>query len=352
MTKSNGAAYALMSALLFGASTPAAKLLLAGVDPRILAGLLYCGAGFGVALTRRILRIFRVGGFAPEAALTPAEWPWLAAATIAGGIVGPLLLMTGLARTDAATASLLLTLEGVFTAALAWFAFNEHFDRWIVLGMAAIVAGSICLAWSGAPNFAGFLGPLAIAGACLAWAIDNNLTRRVSLSDPLQIVEIKGATAGLINLCIALSLGASAPSIGMIAGAAIVGFLGYGVSLALFVLALRHIGTARTGAYFSAAPFLGAALAVALLGEPLSAQLVVGAALIAAGVGLHLAERHEHEHAHDAIEHAHPHVHDEHHQHEHDTDQPQAEPHTHWHAHAPIIHAHPHMPDVHHRHDH
>lgn len=352
MTKAKGASYALCSALLFGASTPAAKLLLSDVDPRILAGLLYCGAGFGVALARRVALAFRGNKPARETAIVGSDWLWLAAATASGGVVGPLLLMIGLQRTDASTASLLLTLEGVLTAAIAWLVFNEPVDRRIALGMAAIIAGSLCLAWNGAPTASGLLGPLAIAGACLAWALDNNLTRRVSLSDPLQIVEIKGSTAGLINLGVGLSLGAALPEPGAAAAAAGVGFLGYGVSLSLFVLALRHLGSARTGAYFSAAPFLGAFLSIALLGESFTGRLLIGAALMAIGVWLHLTETHEHEHAHEAMAHAHPHSHDEHHQHDHADGAEPLEPHTHWHEHARLIHAHPHMPDMHHLHDH
>ena len=205
--------YALLSAVLFGASTPAAQALLADVDQRILAGLLYCGAGLGVAIARRALKAMGVIHRTREATLVGDEWFWLGAATLAGGVTGPLLLMAGLARTEAATASLLLTLEGVFTATIAWFVFREHFDRRIALGMFSIVVGSLCLAWSGAPTVSGLSGPLAIAAACLAWAVDNNLTRNVSHADPLQIVEIKGMAAGVVNLGIGLSTAPSCPRI-------------------------------------------------------------------------------------------------------------------------------------------
>lgn len=350
--KARAVSYALLSAVLFGASTPAAKALLAEVDQRVLAGLLYCGAGLGVAIARRALKLMGVIHRTREVALVGKEWFWLGAATLAGGVAGPLLLMAGLARTEAATASLLLTLEGVFTAMIAWFVFREHFDRRIALGMFSIVVGSLCLAWSGAPTVSGLFGPLAIAAACLAWAVDNNLTRNVSHADPLQIVEIKGMAAGVVNLGIGLSTGAELPSYPLAGVAGVVGFLGYGVSLVLFVLALRHLGTARAGAYFSTAPFLGAAASVAFLGEPLTAQLMAGAAFMVVGVWLHLSEHHEHEHGHEALAHSHPHVHEEHHQHGHEADVTDTEPHSHWHEHAPLIHAHPHMPDMHHRHDH
>jgi drug/metabolite transporter (DMT)-like permease len=195
-------------------------------------------------------------------------------------------------------------------------------------------------------------GPLAIVGACVAWGIDNNLTRKVSLADPLQIVELKGLIAGPFNLVLGLWAGATlAPSpIWLLAG--VIGFLGYGISLALYVLALRHLGAARTGAYFSTAPFVGAVVSVILLGDHVTLGLFAAGALMGLGVWLHLFERHEHTHVHEAVTHNHPHVHDEHHQHAHGPDDPPGEPHTHAHRHEPLIHAHPHTPDMHHLHRH
>jgi drug/metabolite transporter (DMT)-like permease len=343
--------HALASAALFGISTPAAKVLVGSVHPAVLAGLLYCGAGLGVALLRRALPSTIVSG-APEVALARSELPWLAGAIGMGGVVGPLLLMAGLVRTDAATASLLLTLEGAATALLAWFIFHENFDRRIALGMLFLVAGAAVVSWSGMPTAGTVLGPLAIAGACLAWGLDNNLTRKVSLADPLQIVELKGLIAGPFNLVLGLSIGGTLPRMPEAVVAGFVGFLGYGASLALFVVALRHLGTARTAAYFSTAPFLGSAAAVAALGEPFTAQLAVAGVLMAAGVWLHLSERHEHEHLHEPMTHAHPHVHDEHHRHAHGALDPPGEPHTHVHEHGPMRHSHPHVPDMHHVHRH
>lgn len=342
---------ALLSAALFGVSTPAAKWLLGTVDPAILAGLLYCGAGLGVAALRRLAGPL-VSERASQAPLERGDVPWLTGAICAGGVLGPILLMIGLARTDAAAASLLLTLEGVATALLAWFVFHENFDRRIALGMACLVAGALVLSWSGAPSITGLIGPLAIAGACLAWGIDNNLTRKVSLADPLQIVEIKGLVAGPINLAIGLAAGATLPGPSTTVAAGIVGFFGYGVSLALFVVALRHLGTARTGAYFSTAPFIGAIAAVLLLREPVTLQLLAAGLLMGLGVYLHLTESHEHEHEHEPIEHAHAHVHDEHHRHAHGPDDPPGEPHTHRHRHVRLRHRHPHLPDMHHTHRH
>jgi drug/metabolite transporter (DMT)-like permease len=341
---------ALVSAVLFGVSTPFAKLLLGALDPMLLAGLLYCGAGLGIAALRRFGRSLRPG--AGEVPLGRAEAGWLAGAIIAGGIIGPILLMVGLTRTAASTASLLLTLEGAATALIAWFAFHENFDRRILLGMGCLVAGAMVLSWSGQPSLSTLAGPLAIVGACVAWGLDNNLTRKVSLSDPLQIVELRGLIAGPVNLLLGLAAGGTMPSVSVTAVAGLVGFLGYGVSLALYVLALRDLGSARTGAYFSTAPFLGTVAAVALLGEPVTVQLLVAALLMGSGVWLHLTEVHSHEHEHEAIEHSHPHVHDEHHQHTHNPDDPLGEPHTHPHRHERLRHTHAHVPDMHHTHRH
>jgi drug/metabolite transporter (DMT)-like permease len=342
--------YALISAALFGASTPAAKVLVGAVDPVVLAGLLYCGAGIGVAVLRRVLP--QIVSSAPEAGLTRAELPWLTGAIAAGGVVGPLLLMIGLARTDAASASLLLTLEGAATALMAWFIFRENFDRRIALGMVFLVGGAMVLAWTGSPTLADVLGPLAIIGACVAWGLDNNLTRRVSLADPLQIVELKGLFAGPFNLMLGFAAGVALPGLTPVLFAGVVGFLGYGVSLALFIVALRHLGAARTGAYFSTAPFLGSAAAVLALGDPVTPQLVAAGLLMAIGVWLHLTEHHAHEHVHEAMAHIHPHVHDEHHRHAHSPNDPPGEPHTHFHEHTPMRHTHPHVPDMHHTHRH
>jgi len=347
----SGAGLALISAALFGASTPLAKLLLRDIDPWMLAGILYLGSGVGL-LGLKLLAALAGVGARSESRLRRADWPWLGSAILSGGLIGPVLLMAGLATSSAATASLLLNLEVVFTALLAWFLFRENFDRRIALGMAAIVAGGLTLSAGGAPTAGRLLGPLAIAGACLAWAIDNNLTRRISQADPVQIAMLKGAVAGAVNVAIALARGSSGPGPASLALAGVVGFVGYGLSLVLFVLALRHLGTARTGAYFSLAPFFGGILAVLVLHEAVTARLLVAGALMALGVYLHLTERHEHEHEHEELAHEHRHIHDEHHQHVHDGSEPPGEPHSHWHVHQPMRHSHPHYPDVHHRHTH
>ena len=243
-------------------------------------------------------------------------------------------------------------MEGVFTALLAWFVFRENFDSRIALGMACIVAGAVVLSWQGEAAVTGVYGPLAVVGACLAWAIDNNLTRKVSLSDPVQIAMLKGLVAGAVNLSLAVFIGTAMPSPPTIAAAAVLGFVGYGLSLVLFVLALREIGTARTGAYYSTAPFIGAMIAFIVLREPVTPALVISGLLMAVGVWLHLTERHEHKHEHEPLTHTHSHVHDAHHQHEHGPSDPPGEPHSHKHAHVRLRHKHPHFPDVHHQHLH
>jgi drug/metabolite transporter (DMT)-like permease len=292
------------------------------------------------------------GGSERAVNLSGSDLPWLAAAIAAGGVAGPALLMYGLIRSDGATASLLLNLEAVFTATIAWIVFRENVDRRVFLGMVAIVAGGVALSWHEMPRAGGLAGSLLIAAACLAWGIDNNLTRRISGGDAVAIAGLKGAVAGAVNLALGLSLGASLPAASVLASAAVVGLFGYGISLAFFVVALRHLGTARTGAYFSVAPFFGAALAILLLNESPSTAFWIAAALMAAGVWLHLSERHEHEHVHEQTIHAHPHMHDEHHRHEHAFDWDGSEPHAHEHRHAALRHSHPHYPDLHHRHGH
>lgn len=347
-----GAPLAIGSAALFGASTPLAKGLLGGgISPWLLAGLLYLGSGLGLA----VIYFGRglVGRPSREASLTRKDIGWMALVVLSGGVIGPVMLMIGLTTTAASTAALMLNLEGLATMAIAWLVFRENVDRRLLLGALAILAGALLLSWRPGQGLAGLgLGSLAIAGACLAWGIDNNLTRKVSGSDPVQIAMIKGLAAGGVNLMLALFLGARLPSIELTLGAGAVGFLGYGVSLVMFVLALRYLGTARTGAYFSTAPFIGALLAILMFGETITWQLVLAAILMSVGLYLHLVERHDHEHLHEPLEHEHAHVHDSHHQHDHGPDEPAGEPHTHPHRHPRMIHAHPHYPDLHHRHDH
>lgn len=345
-----GVQASLAAALLFGAAAPLAKLLLARIDPWLLAGLLYLGSGLGLALRRRWRRM-------PAVRLPAGEGRWLAGAVLAGGVAGPVLLMAGLARLPASQASLLLNAEAVLTALLAWFVFRENVDRRVALGMAAIVAGGVVLAWprGGAAEGATAVPALLVLAACLAWAIDNNLTRKVSLADASWLAMVKGLAAGSTNLVLAMVLGAAWPPPPFVASAMLLGLLSYGVSLVLFVHGLRALGTARTGAYFSVAPFFGALLAVLLLGEPADLRLLLAAALMALGVWLHLTEHHAHPHAHEPMDHVHEHVHgagDEHHDHRHEPPVPPGTRHSHPHHHAPLVHSHPHFPDAHHRHRH
>ena len=341
----NGIVSALAAAMLFGIGTPLAKTLLGSVDPWLLAGLLY--AGSGISLT--VLRIFRR---AAPVRLARTEVGYLAGAIVAGGIAAPVMLMSGLSRMPASSASLLLNAEGVLTALLAWIVFRENVDRRIVAGMVAIAAGAVLVSWSPGARLQSIGPSLLILGACLGWAIDNNLTRKVSLLDATWLAAVKGVTAGVVNLSIAFGAGASWPGMPNLLGALVIGALAYGVSLVLFVIALRHLGAARTTAYFSAAPFAGAVVALLWLHEPLSVRLMIAAALMGFGVWLHITERHEHEHHHDSLEHEHEHEHDAHHQHEHSEKVAPGARHTHRHQHDPLTHQHPHYPDAHHQHHH
>lgn len=347
-----GVPLALGSAVLFGATAPLSKPLLGAVDPWLLAGILYLGAGLGLAAWQGLRRV--LGRPSAEAPPRRGDLPWLALAILFGGVLGPLLLMLGLARTDAASASLLLNLEGVATLAIAWLWLREAVDRRLVLGALAILAGAAILSWGG-PGGGGVgldAGGALVALACLCWGIDNNVTRRLSAADPVRLATLKGLVAGATNAGLALAAGAAWPGPGAVAAGALLGLAGIGASLVLFILALRHLGTARTGAYYALAPFVGAALAVLLLGEPVTAPLLAAGGLMALGLWLHLAERHDHEHLHDEMAHEHLHAHDEHHRHGHGPGDPPGEPHSHPHRHGGLRHAHAHYPDLHHRHRH
>jgi drug/metabolite transporter (DMT)-like permease len=335
----------IASALLFGAGTPLAKLLLGDVSPWLLAGLLYVGSGVGLGVYRLARRV-------PRVRLSRAELVPLAGAVFCGGIAGPVLLMFGLASVPASGASLLLNAEAVATAVLAWLLFRENVDRRVAIGMLAIVAGAVVLSISNGTQF-GSLGPsLAILGACLCWGIDNNLTRKLALQDATWLAAVKGAVAGPVNLVLAFALGATLPPVLSIAAAMGVGLGAYGVSLVLFIVALRHLGTARAGAYFAVAPFFGTALALGL-GEAVSIPLLIAGVFMALGVWLHLTERHEHEHTHEAVAHDHWHRHDDaHHDHQHAEPVDGGTGHRHEHTHEPVTHTHEHYPDAHHRHAH
>jgi len=259
--------------------------------------------------------------------------------------------MLALSLASASTVSLLLNLEGVFTALLAWFVFQENFDRRVMLGMLLIVCGGLVLSWPSA-GISTSLPALAVAGACLCWAVDNNLTRKISAVDPFVLAAIKGICAGGVNTALAVASGAKFPAMVGLVSAMSLGFFSYGLGLVLFIVALRYLGTARTGAYYGTAPFIGAIASAILLSTPLTTTIMAAGMLMALGAWLHLSERHGHGHSHEELEHDHRHVHDEHHQHEHGADDPTTEPHAHPHRHTPIKHTHAHWPDLHHRHTH
>ena len=278
-----GGLLAIAAALLFGLSTPAAKAIVGNVHPLLLAGLLYLGSGIGLC----IIILF---GKRHGVKLKRVDLPWLLATVLFGGAVGPALLMWGLAETTGSAASLLLTLEGVFTALIAWVVFREPFNRRIGMGMASIFVGAVLLALQTPSGHAGTLGALAVAGACLSWAIDNNCTSKIADVDALTLASIKGVVAGAANTTLALVTGGAFPTLGVVGASALVGFFGYGLSLVFFVLALREIGAARTGAYFSTAPFIGAIVGLVALREPVTAALIGAGLLMAFGVYLHLTE--------------------------------------------------------------
>lgn len=347
-----GIIYALLSALLFGASTPAAKRLLLQIDPLLLAGLFYLGSGLGLTAWLIAKLFFQPPKRQRSSYITKQEVPWLIGTVIVGGIVAPALLMTGLIHTGATATSLLLNFEGVFTALIAWTVFRENVDRRIAIGFAAILFGAVVLSWSRGHQLSISISSLCILGACLCWGIDNNLTRKISGGDPVFLAAVKGVVAGITNIALAASTGSHFPPTETLLISGVIGFVSYGCSLVFFILALSQLGAARTGAYFATAPFAGAALSIWFLYEPVTGWLLMGGGLMAIGVWLHISERHEHEHSHFIGEHTHEHVHDEHHEHEHQSDDPKGEPHTHAHTHEALTHLHPHFPDLHHQHDH
>jgi len=337
----------LVAAALFGLSIPASKTMLADLPPQVLAAFLYFGSGFGLTFWIRL----KQSPLSAEAPFQRADMPFLAGSIFFGGVLAPLLLLIGLQRTASSTASLLINLEGVFTTLLAWLIFRENIDRRIAVGMLAIFAAGLLLAGGGTLDVSSMAGPAFIGVACLCWSLDNNLSQRISARDPRRIAAVKGITAGSINALAAIAL--SQPVRWAVAPTALaVGFFSYGLSLVLYIRSLRTLGAARTGSYFSTAPFIGAALSVLFLGEPLTSQLAGAGFLMAAGVWLHISEIHKHRHVHPEETHEHRHLHDEHHQHEHAPNDPPGEPHSHPHRHERLEHEHPHYPDIHHRHTH
>lgn len=341
-----GAVFGLLAAALFGLSAPLSKRLLGEMTPQVLAGLLYLGSGLGLSAW------YAVRPATAEAPISRADVPTLALVAVTGGVVGPLLMMVGLNRVSAVAGSLLLNLEGPFTMAIAVLVFREHLGRYGIASAVCILLGAALLRFQPGALAVDAIGILCIAGACSAWAVDNNLTQRLSLKDPFAIVRIKALSAGAFNLICGLLLGGRMPALPVLALALLLGLFSYGASVVLDAYALRWVGAAREAAYFATAPFVGAIAAIGMFGEPLRTFDLLAMLLMALGVAALLRERHTHLHAHEETTHTHVHEHDEHHRHGHNPDDPRGEPHSHEHHHTHLVHDHPHVPDAHHRHRH
>lgn len=342
---------ALVAAFFFGCIAPGTKYLIADLPPQSMAGVLYFSAGIGLL----ILLVYRKEFSSAIAQFQRKDSKWLAAATLFGGVLGPAFLTYGLLNISGSTASLLLNLESVLTSLIAWSIFKEHFEKRIVWGMLFIIAGCIILSIGSQSASGGqdsLLGFFLITLACLSWGIDNNVTRNISHLNPVSTASIKGLIAGAANLMLGYFLGERFGVNVQLGQAAVLGFLGIGISLVAFIISLGSIGTARTGALFSTAPFIGSILSILILKESASIPFLIALALMAIGVWFHLSEDHSHEHTHETMLHSHDHIHDEHHQHTHDPDTPAGEPHSHQHLHHVIVHSHGHFPDIHHRHEH
>ena len=337
------ALFALGSALLFGAAAPAVKPFTGSMHPVLIAGLLYLGSFLGLAAARRLRP-------ASEARLQRRDLPALTGAIVCGGLIAPVLLVWGLSGLAASAAALLLAAEAVLTMLLAALLFREAVAARVWIAAFLILGAAALLAWAPGLSLPVSLHAAAVLAACLFWGLDNNLSARISLADPFAIAMWKGLAAGAANTALGIALSSASPEAAWLRLLSI-GAIGYGASLVLYLLALRHIGAARTAAHFGTAPFFGAALAIVVLGEPLTLPILAAFALTAAGTWLTLSERHGHEHEHEPLEHEHRHVHDEHHSHAHGGGEG-PEPHSHPHRHAPLRHRHAHFPDLHHRHRH
>lgn len=342
-----GAVLGLTAAALFGLSTPVAKTLLRELAPVLLSGLLYLGAAIGLSI------YVLVRSQTSESRLARSDLPRLTIVVLSGGVLGPVLMLFGLQRVSALTGSLLLNLEAPFTILLAVLFFGEHLGRYAAGAVVFVLLGALALRLEPGAFAADLAGLLLLAGACLCWALDNNLTQRLSLRDPFAIVRIKALGAGITNTLLGLIVaGGRLPNPKYVGTALFIGCLAYGISVVLDAYALRLVGAAREAAYFATAPFVGAVAAVAFLGDKLHWYDCVAMGSMVVGVALLLLERHGHQHAHPEIRHEHLHQHDAHHQHVHTASDPVAEHHAHAHIHAALTHDHPHLPDAHHRHRH
>ena len=359
-THRRGQLTGLAAALLFGISAPLISTLTAAGSALSIAGLLYAGA------TLALLGVRLVRGTRAETPVSRKDWPALAALTLLGGVVGPVALVLGLARLPAASSSLLLNLEAVFTLAIAVLLGHEHLGRRGLVSAVLTIAGALVLS-EGSLNGANALGAALIALATLAWGIDNNLSQHLSLRDPIQIATAKAAGASVPMLLLALLRGHAFPPLPVTLALVLIGALGYGISIWLDLLALRDLGAAREALLFSTAPFVGALFSVVVLRESLSPPLLLATGLMGVGVVLLLQEHHSHSHRHEPLLHAHRHRHDPrgeqgrgdpHHEHNHAPEDLEGLPadrpfwHAHEHRHQELEHAHPHVSDAHHRHRH
>lgn len=344
---------ALLAALLFGASAPFAKLLLSDFKPIQLAGVLYLGSGLGLLLFKVIHnRILKTSNL--EANIKRNDVLWLIGAVISGGIMAPIILMFSLQKTPASTASLLLNFEPVSTTIIASIFFKEQINKKIWLSIILITFASIILSLDLSGKWGLSIGSIGIISACILWGLDNNFTRNISLKNPFVIVIVKGLFSGIFSISLSVILGYKIPDIDKIIYGLVLGFLSYGFSLLLFILALRNLGTSRTSAFFGFAPFLGTIISMLIFREIYNVLLYFSLPFMMLGAYLLLKERHMHLHVHAELIHGHIHKHDDlHHNHEHENENIlQNEEHSHLHKHKKIEHIHKHLPDTHHRHQH
>lgn len=342
--------FIILSASLFGISTPLAKLLVRDIPPMALAGLLYLGAFIGLSLYP-ILRKTTTHSNKKAAPLERKDFPWLIGAIITGGIIGPISIMTGLTLISGFSASLLLNLEGLATTIIAVFFFKENVGKRLWLALVSMTIAGVLLAWDTGQGKFNILGPLLIIFAMVCWGMDNNLTRNISHKDPIQIAKIKGLVAGTMSFSLALILGMKISLDFTIVFALLLGSFSYGVSLVFFIKALEGLGSSRTGAFFSFAPFIGAISSLIILREWIGWTMFPATGFMIIGLWLIISERHLHLHHHKAITHTHPHNHSDMH-HLHGQSGTFHEAHTHEHTHIELAHTHVHWPDTHHRHEH
>jgi drug/metabolite transporter (DMT)-like permease len=328
--------YIIVSAALFGISAPVSKLLVSDIGPIALAGLLYLGAFLGLAVFRLIP--FMKDG--EETALKRSEVPYLIGSIVSGGVIAPILLMTGIVSVTGIASSLLLNLEGVATALIAWLAFKEAVGKRTWTALALMTAAGVLLALETGGGESSVLGAALIVLAMFFWGLDNNLTRKIAGTGPQRIALLKGLVAGTASLSLAFLLGQAPPLGTDLLAALLLGSLSYGASLVLFIMALDSLGSARTGAFFALGPFIGAIVSIPLLGEVPHLVIVPAGVLMAAGAYLLLTEKHTHLHWHPRVVHEHMHVHDAEHDHPHTEDL--VEPHSHVHVHEAALHEHEH----------